>query len=118
MTGMVETLTFRTDRMRALAASGFSTATDLADWLVREAGVPFRDAHHIVGACVKRSEELGVELSALPVEEAAAIHVAVTPAALAALTVEASVASRTSYGGTAPERVRQAIVAARDALEE
>ena len=118
MTGMVETLTFRTDRMRALAASGFSTATDLADWLVREAGVPFREAHHIVGACVKRSEELGVELSALPAEDAAAIHAAVTPAALAALTVEASVASRTSYGGTAPERVRQAITAARAALED
>ena len=118
MTGMVETLTFRTDRMRALAASGFSTATDLADWLVREAGVPFREAHHIVGACVKRSEERGVELSALPAEDAVAIHAAVTPAALAALTVEASVASRTSYGGTAPERVRQAIIAARAALEE
>jgi argininosuccinate lyase len=117
MTGMVDTLAFRTDRMRALAASGFSTATDLADWLVREAGVPFREAHHIVGACVKRSEELGVELSALPADEAAAIHAAVTPAALAALTVEASVASRMSYGGTAPERVRQAVAAARAALE-
>jgi argininosuccinate lyase len=117
MTGMVETLSFRIDRMRALAASGFSTATDLADWLVRAAGVPFRDAHHIVGACVKRSEELGVELSALPAAEAAAIHPAVTPDALAALTVEASVASRVSYGGTAPERVRQAIAAARAALE-
>ncbi len=117
MTGMVETLSFRTDRMRALAASGFSTATDLADWLVRAAGVPFREAHHIVGACVKRCEELGVELSALPAAEAAAIHPAVTPDALAALTVEASVASRVSYGGTAPERVRQAIAAARAALE-
>ena len=117
MTGMVETLSFRIDRMRALAASGFSTATDLADWLVRAAGVPFRDAHHIVGACEKRSEELGVELSALPAAEAAAIHPAVTPDALAALTVEASVASRVSYGGTAPERVRQAIAAARAALE-
>ncbi|WOF45268.1 argininosuccinate lyase [Sphingopyxis indica] len=117
MTGMVETLTFRTDRMRALAASGYSTATDLADWLVREAGVPFREAHHIVGACVKRCEELGVDLSQLPAEAAAAIHAAVTPAALAALTVEASVASRKSYGGTAPERVRDAIAAARAALE-
>ncbi|SNS64478.1 argininosuccinate lyase [Sphingopyxis indica] len=117
MTGMVETLTFRTDRMRALAASGYSTATDLADWLVREAGVPFREAHHIVGACVKRCEELGVDLSQLPAEAAAAIHAAVTPAALAALTVEASVASRKSYGGTAPERVKDAIAAARAALE-
>ena len=118
MTGMVETLTLRTDRMRALAASGYSTATDLADWLVREAGVPFREAHHIVGACVKRSEELGVELSALPAGDAAAIHAAVTPDALAALTVEASVASRDSYGGTAPERVRQAITAARAASKD
>jgi argininosuccinate lyase len=117
MTGMVETLAFRTDRMRALAASGYSTATDLADWLVREAGVPFREAHHIVGACVKRSEELGVELSALPAGDAAAIHAAVTPDALAALTVEASVASRRSYGGTAPDRVKEAIAAARGALE-
>lgn len=117
MTGMVETLTFRTDRMRALAASGYSTATDLADWLVREAGLPFRDAHHVVGSCVKRAEELGVELSALPAADAAAIHAAVTPDVLAGLTVEASVASRTSYGGTAPERVRQAIAAARAALE-
>ena len=117
MTGMIETLTFRTDRMRALAASGYSTATDLADWLVREAGLPFREAHHVVGSCVKRAEELGVELSALPADDAAAIHAAVTPDVLAALTVEASVASRTSYGGTAPERVRQAIAAARAALE-
>src|SRR3546814_19360594 len=94
MTGMVETLTFRTDRMRALAASGYSTATDLADWLVREAGLPFREAHHVVGACVKRAEELVVELSALPAADAAAIHAAVTPDVLAALTVAASVASR------------------------
>jgi argininosuccinate lyase len=117
MTGMVETLTFRTDRMRALAASGYSTATDLADWLVRENGLPFREAHHVVGACVKRAEELGVELSALPAADAAAIHAAITPDVLAALTVEASVASRMSYGGTAPERVRQAVAAVRAALE-
>lgn len=117
MTGMVETLTFRTDRMRALAASGYSTATDLADWLVREAGLPFRDAHHVVGSCVKRAEELGVELSALPESDASAIHPAVTAEVLAALTVEASVASRTSYGGTAPIRVKEAILAARAAAE-
>jgi argininosuccinate lyase len=117
MTGMIETLSFRTDRMRALAASGYSTATDLADWLVRENGLPFREAHHVVGACVKRAEELGVELPALPAADAAAIHAAVTPEVLASLTVEASVASRISYGGTAPERVRQAVAAARAALE-
>lgn len=113
MTGMVETLEFRTDRMHALAASGFSTATDLADWLVRERGVAFREAHHIVGACVKRAEALGVMLCDLPLAEAAAIHPDVTGEALAALTVEASVASRTSYGGTAPEQVKQAIAAVR-----
>ena len=84
---------------------------------MRENGLPFREAHHVVGACVKRAEQLGVELSALPAADAAAIHAAVTPDVLAALTVEASVASRTSYGGTAPERVRQAIAAARAALE-
>lgn len=117
MTGMIETLTFRTDRMRALAASGYSTATDLADWLVKEANLPFRDAHHVVGACVKRAEELGVELSALPESDAAAIHPAITADVLASLTVEASVASRASYGGTAPIRVKESIAAARAALQ-
>src|SRR3546814_17302511 len=102
--------------MRARSATGFATATDLADWLVRDAGVPFREAHHIVGACVKRSEALGVDLSALPAGEAAAIHAAVTPAALAALTVEATVASRLSYGRTAPARVRSANAAGRAVL--
>lgn len=111
MTGMIETIAFRTDRMRALAATGFSTATDLADWLVRTAGAPFRDAHHIVGACVARAEALGVDLSALPLAEAQAIDARVTAPALAALTIDASVASRTSAGGTAPVRVREAIAA-------
>jgi len=111
MTGMIETLTFRTDRMRALAATGFSTATDLADWLVRESGAPFRDAHHIVGACVKRAEALGVDLADLPLSDAQAIDPRVTAAALTALTIDASVASRTSYGGTAPARVKEQIAA-------
>ncbi|MCC2601914.1 argininosuccinate lyase [Sphingopyxis yananensis] len=118
MTGMIETLTFRLDRMRALAATGYSTATDLADWLVKEANLPFRDAHHVVGSCVKRAEQLGVELSALPEAEAVAIHPAVTAQVLASLTVEASVASRASYGGTAPIRVREAIAAARAAQQD
>lgn len=111
MTGMIEALTFRTDRMRALAATGFSTATDLADWLVRAGGVPFRDAHHIVGACVKRAEALGVDLADLPLAEAQAIDARVTAEALAALTIDASVHSRTSFGGTAPVRVREQIAA-------
>ena len=111
MTGMIETITFRTDRMRALAATGFSTATDLADWLVREGGAPFRDAHHIVGACVARAEVLGVDLANLPLADAQAIDPRVTAEALAALTIDASVASRTSAGGTAPVRVREAVAA-------
>jgi argininosuccinate lyase len=116
MTGMVETLTFRTERMRAAAASGFSTATDLADWLVRDRDVPFREAHHIVGAAVKAAEAVGCDLPALPEEVAQAIDARLDAAALATLTVEASVASRTSHGGTAPVRVREAIAGARAAL--
>ena len=111
MTGMMATLTFRTDRMRALAATGFSTATDLADWLVREGGAAFRDAHHIVGACVKRAEAFGVDLADLPLDDAQAIDPRVTAEALAALTIDASVASRTSYGGTAPARVKEQVAA-------
>jgi argininosuccinate lyase len=117
MTGMVETLVFRTERMRAAAASGYSTATDLADWLVRERGVPFREAHHIVGAAVKAAEAAGCDLSALPVATARAIDARLDADALAALTVEASVASRTSHGGTAPVRVKERIAAARAALQ-
>ena len=111
MTGMIDTIAFRTDRMRSVAATGFSTATDLADWLVRETGAPFRDAHRIVGACVARAEALGVDLADLPLAEAQAIDARVTAAALAALTIDASVASRVSTGGTAPVRVREAIAA-------
>jgi argininosuccinate lyase len=116
MTGMVDTLTFRPERMHAAAASGFSTATDLADWLVRERDVPFREAHHIVGSAVKAAEAAGCDLAALPVEVAQGIDARLDAEALAALTVEASVASRTSHGGTAPVRVREAIAAARDAI--
>ena len=118
MTGMIETVTFRTDRMRAAAASGFSTATDLADWLVRDHDVPFREAHHIVGAAVKAAEAHGCDLANLPVEAAQAIDARLDAGALAMLTVEASVASRTSHGGTAPSRVREAIAAARAAIGE
>ena len=113
MTGMIETATFRTDRMRAVAESGFSTATDLADWLVREADVPFREAHHITGRAVKRAEELGVGLDALPLAELTAIDTRITAGVYNVLSVDASVASRTSYGGTAPANVRAAIARAR-----
>ncbi len=116
MTGMVATVTFRTERMRAAAASGYSTATDLADWLVRERQVPFREAHHIVGASVKAAEAAGCDLADLPIAVAQAIDPRLDATALAALTIDASVASRTSHGGTAPVRVREAIAAARAAL--
>ena len=116
MTGMVSTLTFRTDRMRALAESGFATATDLADWLVREADVPFREAHHITGRAVKLAEERGCGLADLPLADLQSIDARISDGVYNVLTVDASVASRTSHGGTAPVRVREAIAAARAAL--
>jgi len=118
MTGMVETTRFRTDRMRALAQSGFATATDLADWLVREADVPFREAHHITGRAVKAAEEAGVALAALPIGTLKAIDPRIDERVYAVLTVDASVASRRSYGGTAPDQVRARIAEARAALEK
>ncbi|PWE55022.1 argininosuccinate lyase [Metarhizobium album] len=109
MTGMVRDMTIRTDRMKAAAGSGYSTATDLADWLVREAGLPFRDAHHVTGRAVALAESKGCELAQLSLEELQAIHPAVTAKIFDVLTVEASVASRVSYGGTAPDQVRRQI---------
>ena len=116
MTGMVAALTFRTDRMRALAESGFATATDLADWLVREADVPFREAHHIVGQAVKAAETADVGLADLSLATLQAIDARIDARVYDVLTVDASVASRTSQGGTAPVRVREAIAAAREML--
>jgi argininosuccinate lyase len=117
MTGMVETVTFRTDRMRALAESGFATATDLADWLVREANVPFREAHHITGRAVAAAETAGVALADLPIDTLRAIDARIDARLYAVLTVDASVASRTSHGGTAPAQVRARIADARALLE-
>jgi argininosuccinate lyase len=105
-TGQVATLRFDTARMAELAPQGFSLATDIAEWLVRE-GVPFRVAHELAGACVRRCEELGVELHELTDEQFAAIDPHLTPAVRDVLTVEGSVASRRGRGGTAPERVRE-----------
>ena len=116
MTGMMTTLTFKPDRMRAVAGAGFSTATDLADWLVREAGVPFREAHHITGRTVAAAEAAGVGLSELPLTTLQGIDPRIDARVFDVLTVEASVASRASYGGTAPVRVREAIAAAEAAL--
>jgi len=110
LAGMIETISFDKAKMRAAAAAGFSTATDLADWLVRELKTPFRDAHHVAGRAVKRAEELGLaELGDLPLAELQKIEPRITEAACALLSVEQSLESRASYGGTAPARVREQI---------
>jgi argininosuccinate lyase len=117
MTGMVDSVTFRTDRMRAAAEAGFSTATDLADWLVRAAGLPFREAHHVTGAVVKLAESEGKALDALTLAQLQAIDARIDERVFAALSVDASVASRTSHGGTAPDQVRLRIAEARAAID-
>ena len=118
MTGMVRTLTFRTERMRALAEAGFATATDLADWLVREGDVPFREAHHITGRAVKLAEERDCGLADLSLADLQGLDARINTGVFGVLSVDASVASRTSHGGTAPVRVRAAIAAARAMLEQ
>ncbi len=112
-TGMVRDLTVDAEAMLRVADSGFSTATDLADWLVRVLGLPFREAHHRTGALVKRAEALQCSLADLPLAEMQAIEPRITAAVFDVLTVDRSVASRTSYGGTAPATVAAAIAAAR-----
>ncbi|MEN9392266.1 MAG: argininosuccinate lyase [Pseudomonadota bacterium] len=116
MTGMIGEVVFNTDRMRVVASTGFSTATDLADWLVREHGVPFREAHHITGAAVKLCEARGGELELLTAADLGGIDRRLANAQLPDLSVAGSVNSRTSAGGTAPLRVKEAIAAARKEL--
>jgi len=116
LAGMIETVEFVPERMRAVAAQGFSTATDLADWLVREADVPFREAHHITGHAVKAAEERGCELADLPLDVLQAIDERIGERVYDVLSVDASVRSRTSFGGTAPARVREQIAAAKETL--
>ncbi|MFM5924858.1 MAG: argininosuccinate lyase, partial [Novosphingobium sp.] len=116
MTGMVEGATFRTTRMRAAAELGYATATDLADWLVRQAGIPFREAHHITGAAVKLAESKGLPLDRLPMSDLHGIDARIDERVYDALSVEASVAARSSYGGTAPDQVRARVAEARLAL--
>jgi len=115
--GMVATLEFDTERMAALAPQGFSLATDVAEWLVRE-GVPFRVAHEVAGECVRRCEELGIELDELTDDQLAGISPSLTPGVRSVLTVEGSVASRDARGGTAPDRVREQLAELRAALAE
>lgn len=106
--GMVRDLTADTARMAALAGSGFSTATDLADWLVRVLNMPFRDAHHVTGRIVALAESQSLDLSDVPLADMQAIEPRITADLYKVLTVASSVASRTSYGGTAPANVAQA----------
>ena len=116
MDGMVRDMSAEPEALRAAAASGFSTATDLADWLVREAGMPFREAHHVTGALVARAEEKGCDLPDLSLDDMRGVSQAITEGVFAVLGVENSVASRVSYGGTAPARVREQIAAWKEKL--
>ena len=105
MSGMVADLEPQADAMRAAAGRGYSTATDLADWLVRELKMPFRDAHHVTGSIVKAAETKGCDLPALSLEEMQRVEPRITKGVFTVLSVENSVKSRTSYGGTAPQNV-------------
>ena len=109
MAGMIADLKPDRARMAAAAGAGFSTATDLADWLVRKLDLPFREAHHIAGAAVKRAETLGLGLDELPIDDFTRLEPRITADVYQVLTAAASAASRTSYGGTAPDQVRARI---------
>jgi argininosuccinate lyase len=116
MTGMIETIGFNSALMRVAAMAGYSTATDLADWLVRSAGLAFRDAHHVTGRVVKMAESQGQRLDQLSLADLKTIDARFTEDVFAVLTVDASVAARSSYGGTAPTQVRARIEEAKQEL--
>jgi argininosuccinate lyase len=109
MTGMVGDLTVNAAAMKKAAGSGYATATDLADWLVREAGLPFREAHHVTGRAVALAEARKLPLDRLSLDELQSIHGAITDQVYAVLSVQNSVKSRTSFGGTAPSQVRRQV---------
>ncbi len=113
MAGMIKGLEVHEEAMYGAASGGFSTATDLADWLVRELGLPFRDAHHVTGKIVKQAEQAGCLLQDVPLETMQSVEPRITNEIYTVLSVENSVKSRRSYGGTSPERVREAIERAR-----
>ena len=116
MEGMVADMSANPDELRQAASSGFSTATDLADWLVREAGLPFRDAHHVTGRLVALAESEGKDLPDLTLDQMKSAHEAITAGVFEVLGVDNSVKSRTSYGGTAPDNVRAQINRWKDLL--
>src|SRR5690606_22696472 len=113
-TGLVGDMHAQPIRMRDAASAGFTTATDFADWLVRVLNIPFREAHHVTGQVVKLAEGKRCDLSELSLEDMQSIEARITKDVFTVLTVEASAASRTSYGGTAPNNVRQQVQAARE----
>jgi len=117
MVGMVKTLHFNTDRMASLAPQGFSLATDIAEWLVKQ-GVTFREAHEIAGACVRVCEERGIELWDLTDQDLAAVHSALTPQVREVLSAAGSVASRNGAGGTAPIRVQEQLASAKSRISD
>ena len=116
MTGMVSDMTANRDTLRAAASAGFSTATDLADWLVRTLGLPFREAHHVTGSLVALAERKGCDLPDLTLADMQSVHPGITDAVFSVLGVDNSVNSRTSYGGTAPSQVRAQIARWKDTL--
>jgi argininosuccinate lyase len=116
-TGMVATMRLRTERMAELAPQGFSLATDVAEWLVRQ-GVPFREAHELAGACVRRCEELGCELDELTDDQLAGISSHLQPEVREVLTVEGSISSRASRGGTAPGQVTAQLAEVRAGVDD
>ncbi len=117
MEGMVRDMTANREALREAAATGFSTATDLADWLVRELNLPFREAHHVTGRLVAMAEARGCDLPDLSLDDMKSVHPGITNAVFDVLGVENSVASRTSYGGTAPQNVRAQIARWKEKLE-
>lgn len=112
-TGMMETATFNADAMAHAAGQGFTTATDLADWLVRVLGMPFRQAHHVTGRLVKMAEDKNCGLEDLSLSDMQSVEAGITDEIFAVLGIDNSVKSRTSFGGTAPENVKAQIIAAR-----
>ena len=116
MEGMVKDMTANTANLETAASAGFSTATDLADWLVRTLDLPFRDAHHVTGSLVAMAEQKGCDLPDLSLEDMKSVHAAITNDVFEVLGVHNSVASRTSYGGTAPVRVREQVTRWKEVL--
>jgi argininosuccinate lyase len=116
MEGMVRDMTANVANLEAAAGSGFSTATDLADWLVRVLDMPFRDAHHVTGSLVKLAEDKGCDLPDLSLADMQSVHAQITADVFDVLGVHNSVASRMSYGGTAPAQVRAQIARWKDTL--